>query len=487
VQDRVPLFVLEAEPGANRPLRELFGTPLLESALEWSVQPGEVVLDEPRMATFRRGLTELLPPLLARLSADRADRSRLDKKVLTEFAQRIEPVETLSMSCTFRGDDLGSIPQRTYHVRRTGNDEFQGFVVWTGPAWPPVAEDAQALAMALAEALEVNTVETFLSFINASPAMRRQLLDLAGASDKWQEITEELASGEDEFDVSDDGVGESTHLQSDGESAEADAGARPATPPTAHQAAARVPLHSFEDLLIEGEVIRVSGATPNTPAGSKSHGGESRTDADAPSGSRGAPRAAQGTDLNELDRLGMRITFAFEQRRFPGRSTAVLPSDQPTPDADVLIVDVSSPGMIMEAISQSAVVKAVFERLQGQGVSDLFPGFDILTIAGTEIDRMIELKSSGVDAQVQAMSWNEWKTAGGNVRHRFWLYLVGNLRADLQGAAPFVRAVQDPFGTLASSKSEDVIRKRTVQLRVREFAAADELRLSLRPAPEGDG
>ena len=57
------------------------------------------------------------------------------------------------------------------------------------PAWPPVAEDAQALAMALAEALEVNTVETFLSFITASPTMRRQLLDLAGASDRWQEIT----------------------------------------------------------------------------------------------------------------------------------------------------------------------------------------------------------------------------------------------------------------------------------------------------------
>jgi hypothetical protein len=483
VQDRVPLFVLEAEPGANRPLRELFGTPLLESALEWSVQPGEVVLDETQLSTFRQGLTELLPSLLARLSADRADRSRLDKKVLTEFAQQIEPVEALSMSCTFRGEDLGSIPQRAYHVRRTEGDEFQGFVVWTGPAWPPVAEDAQALAMALAEALEVNTVETFLSFINANPTMRRQLLDLAGASDKWQEVTEELASGDEESDTSDDGTGEDTDFQSDGESTEADAGARPATPPVVQQAAARVPLHNFEDLLIDGEVIRVSGATPRASSGGKGSGSGSTTN-DTPGGSRGAPLAAQGTDLNELDRLGMRITFAFEQRRFPGRSTAVLPSDQPAPNADVLIVDVSSPSMIKEAVSQSPVVKAVFETLRSEGISDLFPGFDILTINGTEIDRMIELKSSGVDAQVQAMSWNEWKTAGGNVRHRFWLYLVGNLRADLQDAIPFVRAVQDPFGTLASSKSEDVIRKRTVQLRVKEFEAADELTLSLRATPE---
>ena len=134
----------------------------------------------------------------------------------------------------------------------------------------------------------------------------------------------------------------------------------------------------------------------------------------------------------------------------------------------------------MAATEQSTVVKDIFDRLADQGISPLYPGFDILTIQGREVDRMIELKSSGVDAQVQAMSWNEWKTAQGALRSHFWLYLVGNLRADLQNAAPFVRAVQDPFGTLASTKFEDTIRKRTVQLRVREFAAADQLTLELR-------
>lgn len=486
VQDRVPLFVLEAEPGADRPLRELFGAPLLESALEWRVRPGESVMDGLLMDAFRLGLRELLPPLIARLSADRADRSPSDRKVLAEFADRIEPVDSLALSCAFRGEDLGSIPQRAYHVRRTDSGEFQGFIVWTGPAWPPIAEDAQALAMALAEALEVNSIETFLSFINASPRMRLQLLDLAGASGKWQEITEALASGEDESDTDDGPVAteENTDLQSDGESTEAEAGARNATPAGARPTAPRIPLHAFEDLLIDGEVIRVSGATPKTSRTSKAPAGGANTMGEAAGGSQGAPRAAQGTDLSELDRLGMRVTFAFEQRRFSGRSTVVLPNDEPAPDANILIVDVSSPRMIKGAIEQSAVVKAVFERLQSQGINALHPGFDILTIDGADIDRMIELKSSGVDAQVQAMSWNEWKTAGGSVRHSFWLYLVGNLRADLQDANPFVRAVQDPFGTLASSTSEDVIRKRTVQLRVREFAAADELELSLRQSAE---
>jgi hypothetical protein len=82
------------------------------------------------------------------------------------------------------------------------------------------------------------------------------------------------------------------------------------------------------------------------------------------------------------------------------------------------------------------------------------------------------------------MSWNERKTAQGALRQHFWLYLVGNLRADLQNAIPFVRAVHDPFGTLASMTSEDIIRKRTVQLRVREFAAADELTLDVRSGYE---
>ncbi|WP_420618086.1 hypothetical protein [Candidatus Poriferisocius sp.] len=49
--------------------------------------------------------------------------------------------------------------------------------------------------------------------------------------------------------------------------------------------------------------------------------------------------------------------------------------------------------------------------LEDRGVSRTHPGFDLLSIRGGEIDRLIELKSSGVDAKVQAMSWNEWKSA----------------------------------------------------------------------------
>ena len=91
--------------------------------------------------------------------------------------------------------------------------------------------------------------------------------------------------------------------------------------------------------------------------------------------------------------------------------------------------------------------------LEAEGISQLYPGFDILTIADGKPDRLIELKSSGVDARVQAMSWNEWKTArASNLRSSFWLYLVGNLRSDLPHAVPFVRAISDPFGSLVADE-----------------------------------
>src|SRR5262249_21143162 len=264
VQDKVPLFVLEAESGALAPLRNIFGTPLLESALDWSAMPGESALESADLEKFRRGLHELVPPLLARLRADRAERSTADARVMLEFVEKVEPVESLTLRCSFRGEDLGDVPQRTYHVRRAGDSGFQGFAVWSGPAWPPIPEDAQTLAMALAETLEVNTVETFLSFINASPSQRQQLLDLAGAAERLEEVEQELASSTVAEDPDSDWptAGEGTHelAPTDGESTEADSELTSRTPPTATtKPAPRVPLHRFEDLLIDGKVIRVDG------------------------------------------------------------------------------------------------------------------------------------------------------------------------------------------------------------------------------------
>ena len=118
--------------------------------------------------------------------------------------------------------------------------------------------------------------------------------------------------------------------------------------------------------------------------------------------------------------------------------------------------------------------------LEAVGISQLYPGFDVLTIVDGKPDRLIELKSSGVDARVQAMSWNEWKTARASIlRGSFWLYLVGNLRSDLPHADPYVRVIHDPFGSLVADEISEMQLRRAVQLRVREFKQAEHLDLGV--------
>ena len=118
--------------------------------------------------------------------------------------------------------------------------------------------------------------------------------------------------------------------------------------------------------------------------------------------------------------------------------------------------------------------------LEAIGISQLYPGFDILTIANGQAERLIELKSSGVDARIQEMSWNEWKTArASSVRGSFWLYLVGNLRSDLPHATPYVRAIRDPFGSLVADEVSERQLRRAVQLRVGEFKQAEHLDLGV--------
>ena len=79
------------------------------------------------------------------------------------------------------------------------------------------------------------------------------------------------------------------------------------------------------------------------------------------------------------------------------------------------------------------------------------------------------------------MTWNEWKTAGNLIlRSRFFLYLVGNLRADIE-SAPFVRAICDPFGQLIATEHSDSSVTRSVQLDVLAFRQAEYQELIVEP------
>lgn len=473
IAGKVPLFVLEAEPGANAPLASLFDIQVLEDELDWAPQPGEPALTGEDLDAFRNGLWDLLPALLARMSAGRPEARDRDRRTLSRFVEVAEPVESLVLRCSMGGQDLGELPPRRYFVRRSHRgSEMHVFLVWEGGPWPPVAEDAAALAMSLAEALEVNMVETFLAFIQADDQRRLQLLDLAGAASYVDEVAAELTEPATEghterpdIDVEPTAAGIPT--EATGEEA--------APEPVGKAAPARVPLRQFDDLLVDGEPILVIGAHSDGVAP-----GQGRA-SDRPRGGTG--HASAGTDLGELDRLGMAIAMTYERRRLErqGYTVSLVPNEEPLGDTDALVIDVHTPACIAEAEAQSPTVKDAFDNLAQVGVSRLHPGFDLLSVVAGEPDRLIELKSSGVDAQVQAMSWNEWKSARNSVlRERFWLYLVGNLRADLPNAVPFVRAIRDPFGSLLAETVEDVTARRLVQLRVHEFGVAEELQLGVR-------
>ena len=473
---RLPIFVLEAEPAAEAPLISLFGCRVLERVLEWHPDPGESALDESELVDFRQGLGSLVAPILARIRAERSrDRDRAD---LVEFVENVEPVADLNLSCSLDGERLDRLSGRSYFVRsRAGSVSFQGFVVWDGPSWPPAPDCAQSLAMALADTLGVNLVETFLAFITSGHDQRLQLLDIAGAMGHLDDVLDELreeplppAGGQQVPNA------EPTVAPEAGREREERAPTVPSSQPS--PAAPPVPLHDFSTLLLDGEPLTISGDAPSRSGGAGSGG----TGGSGHGAGERSSRSAAGVDLSALDSLGMSITIAYEVRRLERvvGSVAVIAGGDRRGVGESLVVEVHTPAAIARAEELSDSVKSIMAELEAAGVSRNFPGFDLLTVRDGQIDRLIELKSSGVDARVQAMSWNEWKSAANSsLRGQFWLYLAGNLRSDLEHAVPYIRAIKDPFGSLSGQTVEERQVRRAVQLRVREFETAEHLDLAV--------
>ena len=113
----------------------------------------------------------------------------------------------------------------------------------------------------------------------------------------------------------------------------------------------------------------------------------------------------------------MQIAVVYELRRLNWEgaidAAAVTLSNDHVQSKD-LVVDVSTPAAIAHAERSRPVARSVLADLERRGLSLMYPGFDLLTIRKARAQRLIELKPSGVDARVQTMTWNEWKSAGRN-------------------------------------------------------------------------
>jgi hypothetical protein len=470
-------FVLEGRPAVRAPLQRLFGARSLDDVLNWRPQTDEPSLHGPVLELFRNGLLEVAPFLLARLRAERAEeeQSKRDAGLIREFIDKVEPVRHLTASCTLDGLQLVAGGDRQAFVEHT-SDGVVAFVRWGENPWPPDPSEAEALATGIADLLGVGYFEPLLALLTADPSGRARLLHLAGASGNLDPARVAITDQET-TDVSSP-PGPVLPPPTEGETV--DDSERTTNNAGVPGASARVRLVELAALGFDGQWIIETGEPSSDICRDRGHHTHS---------SRGGPQRASayggGTDLNELDRLGMHIAAVFEKRRLTcdGLSATIFDADEPLPtDA---IFDVSTAPAVALAAELSDRFKRALATLEHRGIAADVPGFDILTLdqrADDDIGRLIELKSSGVSAHTQAMTWNEWKTAGhADLRAHFYLYLVGNLRADID-TPPFIRTICDPFGELRSTEQTNRTLRRSVQLDVTAFRQAEFQELTVRAA-----
>jgi hypothetical protein len=478
-------FVLEAHPAARRLLPELFGTKLLEDSLEWSPDPGECALDSEGLRTFRQELEELCCVLLARLRVERNDDVRVqrDATLLRRFIAAAEPVQDLELSCRFQGEAVQLERSRPAYVQDDG-DRLQAFVVWDDGAWPPSPGAAEGLALALGDLLQVSYLESFLSLILAPPERRLHVLKLAGAVGFLEDSTQRirgLETADARQDPSDLGATGSMTVKTTPDVNGSDEEASPPWQrPELGSEPPSIPLVSLDELNVRGTPVKILGTRSFSEQGVPTgvSGGSSGRHENGRPGRYGGQ-----TDLTELDQIGMQVTMAYECERLAkaGYEYAGVFGVEQANGHQPLVFDVSTVEAIDAALAGCPPFKLAMRYLRSLGVSDMYPGFDVLTLdpatPGTP-DRLIELKSSGVSARVQGMTWNEWKTAANSkLREMFYLYLVGNLRADMPHAKPFIRTIRDPISNLSTKQVTTWAARQMVQLRTAEFVVADHLDL----------
>lgn len=497
LQTNAPLwtFVLEAYPTGRTPLVKLLGCRVLEESLHWSPRVGDPALAEPDKATWRLRLRELAPFLLARVGADRVDETlaRRDAAGLRALIASLEPVTEIRLRCTLDGHFLPSteIEREAFVEAKDGSPGgMLAFVRWSEGTWPPTEDDAEALATAFGEVLGSGYFESFLALIRApSTAKRESLLRRAGAPTDVEE-RRLLFDSENEPQKPDHASSQDLSAELKTTAGETD-GEQPAQQPrpatqTGDQPK-QVPLYSPGQIIVDGVpviLVGVAGKLPHRDTGQPGHSDGNGDDKPGDGDGRGY---GGHTDLGALNALGMAVTLSYELvrlRKAGLRDATVWDPAILGPQLHACVFDVSSPARIAMARASSQQFDRAFRRLiEVHGVPAEWPGFDVLTLSPSDrdaVDRLIELKSSGVCSRIQEMSWNEWKSARSNqLRHRFYLYLVGNLRSDLNGSRPFVRTIRDPFEQLLAEVQVSNRVERRVQLAVHLFREAEHLDLTV--------
>jgi hypothetical protein len=487
-------FVIDAFQAARSSLTQYFSVRVLEESLAWFPLPGNPALENGDLELLQSGLNELAPYILARIAADRSDErlARTDVRRLRRLFERLEPVTALELGCELEGRklDLGRFARDAFVRFATDGVPDQAFIVWGERPWPPDTGEAEALASTLCEVFGSGYFEPFRALVQAKTAdMRERLLRRAGAP---LDIKERRAL----FLASDSDVDDyilSTEAQEDLKTVLSPTPVeQPAVfPGDDHQQLPkedfrRLPLYSPEQLLVEGEPILVRGENSRpTKKERKGDGGGSGEDNSSMHGNTGDYGGR--TDLDLLNDIGMSVALVFERKRLRRsglHSAEIFDPSVGSTQPNALVFDISTPDKIAQARAASVEFDSAMNKLHSEfSISLEWPGFDVLTLdprLPDLLDRLIELKSSGVASRIQEMTWNEWKTAASStLRGRFYLYLVGNLRSDLDGSTPYIRTIKNPFEQLIAEIQVNRAVSRKVQLAVHLFKEAEHLDLSV--------
>jgi hypothetical protein len=489
-------FVIETQPAARSPVVQLFGVRILEETLRWLPNPGDRAFGDEETEYLRGQIRNIAPYILARIGVDRTDErlSRLDAQRLRRFVDCLEPVTNLDLSCELDGQKLNlSNVRRDAFVASESEIPTQAFVVWGERAWPPDLQDTEALANALCEVFGARYFEPFLALIQTrNTEDRDRLLRRAGVAPDIEDKKLLFLGADSDVEPPNGDTNAPIEPKTTIAPAAQDVPANVLGDAGGESAVAgmrRSPIFSPDELEIDGDPILVlgSGDSPST-RGRRTLGS---TNSQRNTNGHGGGGYGGHTDLEALDSLGMWIALSFERnrlRRSALSNAEILNYSDNRPQSDAAVFDVSSPAKIERASKLSERFRVAMLRLrENYGVSLEWPGFDVLTLDPRNpevLDRLIELKSSGVESRVQDMSWNEWKTASASaLRSRFYLYLVGNLRSDLEGARPFVRTIRNPFEQLTANVQVNNAVSRKVQLAVYLFKEAEQQYLSVIPRP----
>lgn len=474
----IPVFVLQEDEAVG------FGTYFGLNDLEEEAKPEPKFKDEDEEKTKEvvEFLEDVAPFILCRLEAERPSQDLIDDDIngMDAFLENLMIVDEIEVDYRFGDDEEGkvipSIPD--FFLDRRGRDRNERPLPFVKSA-DDGEDQNRLLARALCEYLGVSQFEGVITLLNAeTDQQRRQYLRLAGAPStpdevegKRRDLFEDESSDDGcfEYEFGEDSEVEGLEDEPQGmEDHEREVERRK------RRKTRDYPVYDSGELEIQGSGITITTEPEDPDSGGEGNGGDS--------GESGqGPGATVSQDYRtKVDRLGMSITLQYERNR--------LEDDYSCGDPEDYVFDIHNEDAIEEA-QEDDVAGPVLDWLEEQGLPLPFPGFDILTVNPEtgKADRLIELKSSGHNTRTPPVTWNEWKTAStSEVQELYYLYIVGNLRKDVQ-SDPFIREIPNPFALLNAETRERREVKKEVKVDVTSFKKQAEIRetpISVNPDKE---